>query len=438
MTTTIEDASGFSGQAEEVFTPGTPEEVQETLRRASRDRIPVTIAGAGTGLTGGSVPSGGWLLSLERFRRIEIEKGYACAGAGVSLSDLQEAAARSRQFYAPDPTEWTASVGGSIATNASGSRSFRYGSTRGHVLGLTVGFMDGSVRTFHRGEPVDFEVPALPIPDTTKHTAGYVLNPGMDWIDLMVGSEGTLGVVLEAKLQLLPVPDDVLAGVVFFPDDGAALNAVDEWRSIATLRMLEYFDRRALRFLRTRYPEVPEQAGAALLVEDENADADAWVDRIPDDDSWFALSDKDRERFRRFRHALPEMVNETMRRRGFLKLGSDFAVPLARNREMLAFYQERLEGLDYVIFGHIGDAHVHVNILPESQAQFDRGKELMVEFAREAVELGGTVSAEHGLGKRKAHLLEIQFTAEEIAAMKQVKRRLDPHWLLGRGNLFPV
>jgi FAD/FMN-containing dehydrogenase len=201
--------------------------------------------------------------------------------------------------------------------------------------------------------------------------------------------------------------------------------------------MLEYFDRNSLQFLRTKYPEVPEKAGAALLVEDEKADADAWVDRVPDDDSWFALSDRDRERFRRFRHALPEMVNETMHRRGFLKLGSDFAVPLERNREMLAFYHQRLADLDAVIFGHIGDAHVHVNILPDSQAQFDRGKELMVEFARKAVELGGTVSAEHGLGKRKAHLLEIQFTAGEIEAMKQVKRRLDPRWLLGQGNLFP-
>jgi FAD/FMN-containing dehydrogenase len=104
---------------------------------------------------------------------------------------------------------------------------------------------------------------------------------------------------------------------------------------------------------------------------------------------------------------------------------------------MLAFYHERLADVDSVIFGHIGDAHVHVNILPDSQAQFDRGKELMVEFARKAVELGGTVSAEHGLGKRKAHLLEIQFTAAEIEAMKQVKRRLDPQWLLGQGNLFP-
>jgi FAD/FMN-containing dehydrogenase len=132
------------------------------------------------------------------------------------------------------------------------------------------------------------------------------------------------------------------------------------------------------------------------------------------------------------------MVNETMHRRGFLKLGSDFAVPFARNREMLAFYHSRLAGLDYVVFGHIGDAHVHVNVLPNSQAQFERGKELMVEFARKAVELGGTVSAEHGLGKRKAGLLEIQFSAAEIEAMKQVKRRLDPQWLLGQGTLFAV
>lgn len=436
--TSIEDASGFTGQAEEVFTPHTVEEVQDLLRRANHERIPVTISGAGTGLTGGRVPSRGWLLSLQRFRRLEIEKGYAIAGAGASLNDLREASAKTRQFYAPDPTEWTASVGGSIGTNASGSRSFRYGSTRKHVLGLTVAFMDGSVRTFSRGEALDFDVPSLPIPATTKYTAGYVLRPGMEWIDLFIGSEGTLGVVLEAKLQLLPAPDDLLAGVVFFPNDAAALNAVEEWRAIPSLRMLEYFDRNSLQFLRAKYPEVPEKAGAALLVEDENSDADAWVDRIPGDDSWFALSDKDRERFRRFRHALPEMVNETMHRRGFLKLGSDFAVPVARNREMLSFYHNRLAGLDYVIFGHIGDAHVHVNILPDSQAQFDCGKDLMVEFARKAVELGGTVSAEHGLGKRKANLLEIQFTAAEIEAMKQVKRRLDPNWLLGQGNLFPV
>ncbi len=434
----VEDASGFTGQADEIVSPRTAPEVAAILTRANRERLPVTISGAGTGVTGGRVPSRGILLSLDRFKRLDIEKGRAFAGAGVSLNDLQTACLPTRQFYAPDPTESTASVGGSIATNASGSRSFRYGSTRKHVLSLTVALMDGSLRTFHRGEAVDFEVPMLSIPHTTKCTAGYALKPGMDWVDLLIGSEGTLGVVLEAELALMPAPEDLLSGVVFFDTDAGALEAVDQWRSIPGLRMLEYFDRRSLNVLRTKYSDVPSRAGAALLVEDQDADVDAWLERVPEDDSWFALSDQDRERFRRFRHALPEMVNETMHLRGFLKLGSDFAVPLERNREMLAFYHEQLRDLDYVIFGHIGDAHVHVNILPESAEQFEQGKDLMTVFARHAVKLGGTVSAEHGLGKRKAAFLEIQYSPAEIEAMKAVKQRLDPNWLLGQGNLFQV
>src|SRR5262249_22631032 len=142
-------------------------------------------------------------------------------------------------------------------------------------------------------------------------------------------------------------------------------------------------------------------------------------------------------RFRRFRHALPELVNAIVRRNGFLKLGSDYAVPIARNREMMAEYRRRLEyKFDYVIFGHIGDAHVHVNILPASASQFKEGQDLMLDLARHAVALGGTVSAEHGLGKRKRRLLELQYTSDQIEAMKTVKRRLDPQWLLGRGTLF--
>jgi FAD/FMN-containing dehydrogenase len=404
--------------------------------------VPLTIVGARTGLTGGGVPQGGWALSLEKFQRLEILPGRAIAGAGVSLEALQAAASRTGQFYAPDPTERTASIGGTIATNASGSRSFRYGSTRRHVLGLRVALMDGRVLNIHRGAPIDFAVLAFPLPDTTKNTAGYQLSPAMDWIDLFTGSEGTLGIVIQAELQLLPAHADVLAGVVFFANDNAALDAVEAWRAIEGLRMIEYFDERSLAFLRSRFEETPEHAGAALLIEQESGDIDFWADRAPPElsqsASWFAASAQDRERFRRFRHALPELVNDTMRRRGFLKLGSDYAVPLARNREMLAFYHAQLtqRALDYVIFGHIGDAHLHVNMLPNSQAEFEAGQRLMLDFARQAVALGGTVSAEHGLGKRKAHLLELQYTAEQIEAMRAVKRRLDPRWLLNRGNLF--
>ena len=388
-------------------------------------------------MTGGRVPQDGWAVSLEKLQRLEICPGRAIVGAGVSLETVQAAASRTGQFYAPDPTETTASIGGTIATNASGSRSFRYGSTRRHVLRLRVALMDGRVLDVHRGAKIDFEVPALPLTDTTKNTAGYPLAPGMDWIDLLIGSEGTLGIVTEAELQLLPAPADVLAGIVFLISDGAALDVVNAWRGIPGLRMIEYFDARSLDFLRPHYSEIPGRAEAALLIEQENGDIDFWADHAPKD-SWFAVSDQDRERFRRFRHALPELVNDAMRRRGFMKLGSDYAVPIARNHQMLTFYHQELnrQALDYVIFGHIGDAHVHVNILPKSQPEFDAGQQLMIEFARHAVRLGGTVSAEHGLGKRKAHLLELQFTPAEIDAMKTVKRRLDPQWLLNRGNLF--
>jgi len=156
------------------------------------------------------------------------------------------------------------------------------------------------------------------------------------------------------------------------------------------------------------------------------------------DDSWFGTSITDRERFRLFRHSLPELVNETLRRNGCLKLGSDCAVPPERNREMLNFYRSRLDPSfrgRYVIFGHIGDAHLHVNILPAKEESV-QAAEILLEFARKAVELGGTVSAEHGLGKRKSHLFSIQYSLEEIEAMRAVKRRLDPAWILGRGTLF--
>lgn len=440
----VEDASGFRGEADRIVAPDDEGAVVDFLRTASRSGTPVTIAGAGTGVTGGGVSLGGVLLSLEKLNRIEIRPGCASAGPGARLADLHAEAVRSGQFYPPDPTETSAAVGGTIATNASGSRSFRYGDTRRHVLRLRVALMDGRILDVGRGDPVDFPVPAIPIPRTTKNTGGYRLSPGMDWIDLFVGSEGTLGVVTAAELRLLPNPKEFLAGVVFFPDDDSAIAAVESWRADTQCRMLEYFDRPSLDLLRPRFPETPA-AGAAILFEEEDADTDRWQDRLVAsramvDESWFATTPGDRERFRAFRHALPELVNTIMRRNQLMKLGSDYAVPIARNREMLAEYRRKLEQRfpgRYVIFGHIGDAHLHVNILPATEAEFAQGQALMLEFARHAVALGGTVSAEHGLGKRKAHLLGLQYTADQIESMKQVKRRLDPQWLLGRGTLFP-
>jgi FAD/FMN-containing dehydrogenase len=443
----LADASGFRGWADKILIPSNEREAAAIVRDACRQGVPLTVIGARSGLTGGGIAQGGWVLSLEKFRDIRIAKGVARAGAAATLLELRDAAAPAGQFYAPDPTEITASVGGTIATNASGSRSFLYGSTRRHVRALRVLFMDGLIAEYRRGDRISFDVPQIPWPKTTKCTAGFPLSPGMDYIDLICGSEGTLAIVLEAELTLLPVPGELFTGVIFFGSDDEALDAVDAWRPVPGLRMLEYVDRNSLDLIHGRYPEIPDAAGAALLIESEgSADLNDWESRLRAahallEESWFAVNAADRERFRKLRHSLPELVNATVLQRGFMKMGTDYAVPHARSREMLAYYRKRLEAElpgHYVIYGHIGDAHAHVNMLPASAAEADTAAAFLKEFAVRAVELGGTVSAEHGLGKRKAHLLGLQYAPEHIEAMMNVKRRLDPRWLLGRGTLFPV
>jgi FAD/FMN-containing dehydrogenase len=445
----LEDASGYRGTAERLFLPESDEEVSRILEEASASKTPVTVSGAGTGVTGGRVPQSGWLVSLERLNRIEIHPGFAICGAGAFLRDLQAAAAASGQFYPPDPTENGASIGGTIATNASGSRSFMYGPTRRYVRALRVVLASGRSLVLKRREEPPFDIPSVPTPETTKNTAGYYLRPGIDFMDLFIGSEGTLGVVTRAELELLPAPGELFTGVVFFESDELALDAVDAWRPLLSLRMLEYLDAASLDLLRGRFPEIPSSGKAAVVIEQEIHDSasnveEGWIDRLEKaaallDASWFATSAADRERFRRFRHALPEAVNDLVRHRGLTKMGSDFSVPIARNQEMLRIYRETLDREfpgQYVIFGHIGDAHLHVNILPANDVEWTRARQLMIDFARRAVELGGSVSAEHGLGKLKRHLLSIQFSPEDIEKLKQVKRQLDPDWLLGQGTLF--
>jgi FAD/FMN-containing dehydrogenase len=431
-----------------VIVPQDEAGVVACLREASAAGIPVTIAGAGTGITGARVPLGGWVLSLEKLNRLEVHPGYAIAGPGVLLRDVHAAAQRSGQLYPPDPTETAAAIGGTIATNASGSRSFRFGSTRRWVEGLRAVLADGRVLDVRRGDAVDFDPGFVPMPKVTKNTAGYPLKPGMDWVDLFVGSEGTLGVVTEAHLRLAPAPKAVLSGVVFFPGDEQALDFVDAGRGESSATMLEYMDANSIAILRSRYPEIPDDAVAAILIEQElsaedDPEMDRWLERIEgfgglEEGSWFAMSAAERERFRKFRHTLPELVNDTVRRSGALKMNTDYAVPFDRNREMLAYYRRRLDEEfpgRYVIFGHIGDAHVHVNLF-SSPDNPRHATELLLEFARQAVAFGGTVSAEHGLGKRKAHLLKLQYTEEQLGAMRAVKRRLDPGNILGRGTLF--
>ncbi len=432
----ISDASSYPGHADQVFSPRSEEELAAILAKASKENVPVTVMGAMTGLAGGASPQGGWGVSMTNFRHLEIASGKATAGAGVLLREVQTAALASAQFYAPDPTENTSSIGGNIAANASGSHSFRYGATRAHVLALRVVLMDGSVHEYRRGQTVDFDVPQIPLPRTSKHSAGYRLAPGMDFVDLFIGSEGTLGLVTQAELQLLPAPKEIMGGVVFFPGEEAALDAVERWRPVPGLRMLEYLDRGSLEIMEVQIKDAPQ--AAAVMVEQEG-EIDLDMAGALEDVSWFGTSASDRERFRRFRHGLAEAVQARIHRGGFMKLGTDYAAPRDKCREVIEIYRTTLDrdlGIPYVMYGHIGDAHLHINTFPATKEEHARAKAVLDDLAKPVVALGGTVGAEHGLGKRKAHLLRIQYAPEHIEAMRAVKRRFDPQWLLGRGNLF--
>lgn len=445
----LEDASGYRGEADRAFAPATAAELRDIIARALSTKTPITVAGAGTGLTGAAVPHGGWVISMNRFRKLEIDNGRARCGAGISLQELQDEAAKTGQFFGPNPTEYSASLGGVIGTNAGGARGFRFGSVRHQILGLEVTFMDGQTRWLERGQPVEFELAAIPQPATTKNSAGYFIPRGVDWVNLISGSEGTLGIVTEAELKLLPIAPAILSGVVFFSSDENALNAVDAWRPLPRLRLLEYVDNASLDLVRPLNASLPASARAALLIEqdltsEDDAEVDSWLERLERhdalaDQSWFGITAQDRERFHAFRHSLATTVLELTRHNGFPKLGTDFAVPIDRLREFLRFYRERCEVAvpgKYVIYGHIGDANLHLNILADTADEAQAGKELMLEFARKAVSLGGTVAAEHGIGKSKRDLLRLMYSENEIEAMKSIKRRLDPEWLLGQGVIF--
>lgn len=430
----IKDASGLKGWADEFIAPATVDEFVKVLQAAAASKARVTISGGGTGVTGGRCAEGGLVLSTSRLTTFNLD---GMIGAGVPLTDIHARARAAGRFYPPDPTEWTASLGGTIATNASGARSFRFGSTRKWLETLTVAFIDGTLRTFRQGEPYPYPYTPVKQPQTTKNTAGYYLPPGVTWVDLIAGSEGTLGVVLEAKLKLLPLETEVVAGVVFFRSADEALNAVARWRSIPALNMLEYVDANSLNFLRLRYSEIPPAARAALLIERAGSDADPFLDADCMDESWFAASAADRERFRKFRHTLPELVNERVRLNGFKKMGTDFAVPVA---EFARFWPATVRLLEeqfsskYAAYGHIGDAHVHVNILPETAADEVRGQQWLRAEAARVLAHGGTLSAEHGLGRRKKWMLPLQYS--DLRPFREVKSQLDPEGRLNPGVLF--
>jgi len=484
LTNYLTDASNMSGgYAEKLFIPESAEEIAEILREANEKKIPVTISGARTGTVGGAIPFGGYVVSLERLNKIaKIDKDTktVIAGAGVILRDLQKAVEAEGLFYPPDPTEWSCQVGGTVATNASGSRSFKYGATRNYVNALKIVLASGDILNLRRGETVADENGVLELrteqgnvvtakrptykrPHVRKNVSGYFNHKPLDAVDLFIGSEGTLGVIAETELSLLPMPEGFFSGIVFFENESDLLAFVTDARelSFANRRsqignsfdasLLEYFDKNALDFIRERFPEVPGNMQGAIFFEQETTAEtedilfEQWNELLEKhnadvDRSWFTTTDQDREKMREFRHALPVTVNERIARYDRKKVGTDMAVPDEKFAGFLRFYKQILDasGLDYVIFGHIGDCHLHANLLPKDETEAEKARHIYGRCVAQAIMLGGTVSAEHGIGKLKRKYLDAMMGERYLNEMAELKRAFDANGILGRGNMFDV
>lgn len=503
----LRDESKKVGHADSISFPETEEQVSLILAELSKTGTSVTVQGSRTGLASAAVPFGGHVLNLSRMDKVtgmreEDGQYFITVQPGVILQKLNKSiAARSFdtsswseaaqetykafckapvQMFTPDPTESTASIGGMVACNASGARSYHYGPTRSHVTairavlanGETIALRKGEVfakgntleLTTEQGSVISAALPTYTMPNC-KNASGYFCSENMDALDLLIGSDGTLAVMTEFELSLMPLPALSWGVTCFFPKEAQAVVYTQAVRKLPEcIAAIEYFDVCALNILRQQkaentafagLPYLPPSYGCAVYTELHCASEDeayALLENLQaactnaggdPTETWVASSESDRDMLHFFRHAVPESVNMQVERYKrtypeITKVGGDLAVPDGSFEKLLEIYETTLarEGLQHAAWGHIGDNHIHVNILPRDMDEYARGKALLAEWAAEASRMGGAVSAEHGVGKLKAPFLEVMYGKEHIGEMAALKEAFDPQWMLGRGNLF--
>ncbi|MDD4308546.1 MAG: FAD-binding oxidoreductase [Thermoplasmata archaeon] len=479
-----------------VFFPESEAELIDILRSSEE---PVTVSGAGTGLTGARVPMlGGTVISTERMRRtvdngtgISLERDspagavrihldesrqHARVAPGITLAELDTVLPKDLS-YGPDPTERLASLGGTVATNASGARCFYFGPTRSWIDGLRVVLADGDVLVLRRGacaadrdgmlrfrsesgKEYCVKIPNYRMPQV-KNAAGLYSKDGMDLIDLFIGSEGILGIFSEITVKLQPAESDIVADLAFFRSEADAQEAVGRLRAVKERGILaiEYFNGNALDFIRDQYPEMPHNARAAVLAElksDGLKNMDFLADLLKKHgvlEDWCANNPFDRRKMKEFRHSLPDSINSFLKQHDSHKLATDIAVPVAEFPAMMDRYAETgcrfaekypREGKHWVLYGHVGDCHAHFNFITASEDERRFARTLIAELAEFAVSVGGTLSAEHGVGKKTLLIggknvpyLQLMYGVSGLREIARVKKALDPGTRLNAGNMVP-
>ena len=416
-----------------VVRPHSTQHVSDILRFANEHEIPVYPRGAGSGLTGGAVPvQGGIVLDFTQMNKIlEIvpEDLTATVEPGVVTQILQNEVAKYKLFYPPDPASAAFStLGGNVAECSGGITGLKYGVTRDYILSLEVVLADGSV--IHTGRK------------TLKSVTGY------DLTRLFVGSEGTLGVFTQITVKLLPLPEKIETLLVFFATPQDAVRTASQIISNNLLpRALEFIDKSSIDCIKGYKQEIqiPAEVNAILLIDIDGKEVSvktetSLVEKIAMENQPLrvitAKTTKERDTLWEVRRVIsPALYNIAP-----FKINEDICVPRSRILEALhriAEIHKRFPSLKVANFGHIGDGNIHVNIMYEAGKQQKILAEKMVEeILRTTVELGGTISGEHGIGNVKSAFLSLEIQPQELRIMKDIKHLLDPKGILNPGKMF--
>ena len=407
--------------------PRSTAEVAAVLRVAHAHAVPVTPRGAGTGKSGGCLAvSGGILLVMTEMKsivRVSPEDNLAVVQPGVVLADLQKAALAVGRFYPPDPAsaEWC-TIGGTIAENAAGPRAFKYGVTRDYVLALEIVLGNGEILRTGRS--------------TSKGVVGY------DLTSLLCGSEGSLAVITEVTVELVPQPREVataLLGFASLEDAGLAVSRIiDAGEQPACLELL---DPEALAAVRSEMRGmIGEQTRAVILLElDGEGDLLSRLDRMVaialPADCVVAIDDVQRRRIWDAR----KRVSSALKQRYAHKVSEDICVPRSRIPEMITAVRAVLEPLGFACatYGHAGDGNLHTNILWNDDTLTARVDDALAAVYEAALALGGTISGEHGVGLVKREFVSLELSAEMISLQRKLKAVFDPAGLLNPHKLFP-
>jgi len=437
-----EDAAGNCLLPAAVARPSSTDELLEVLKHCNESQTAFTPAGGKSCYTGACLAEQGLVVASDKLNSIiEInkEERFVVAKPGIYLGQLKESLLEHNLFYPPAPTsEDIAMLGGTLATNASGASGYKYGATADWVEELEVALPTGDLITvsnsratkINRG-PAAFRRPT----------------------DLFIGSEGIFGFITKAKLKLLPEVPPSLSLLAFFKNTSNAIrlsaSLIEEWPDVQTV---EFFDAACLTLLQDKgtFSQVPDNASMAVLLKLEGEIApQAWLERLGANDAiseatLVADTESKQAELKRIRHFIPSTLNElglAATKTGGKKIATDCAVPIQQLEQMFQQGEELSTSFgfseeDVFRFGHLGDAHPHYNIIAKNTDMLEKAEQLRTQLAKLALSLGGTVSAEHGIGKLRKHLFKLEVPVTYLNSLLAIKRELDPKLLAAPGNLL--